>query len=169
MRTRLFIAAAGALALAGCATDGGYYTSDRYHDGYDRYDRYGDTRYERADRYDRVAYVDRCFDCGVVERIERYYDDGRTTGVGAVTGAVVGGAIGNQVGSGSGRRAATVAGAVLGGIAGNEIEEDRREGTRYDVYVRMNDGRTVVVSQRELDGVREGTRVRVTGGRAHRI
>jgi outer membrane lipoprotein SlyB len=166
MKTRLFIAAAGALALAGCVSDGGYYASDRYYD--DDYDRYGyDARY--GDRYDRVSYMDRCFDCGVVERIERYYDDGRTSGVGAVTGAVVGGALGSQVGSGSGRRAATVAGAVIGGIAGNEIEEEHREGTRYDVYVRMNDGRRVVVSQRELDGVREGTRVRVSGGRAFRI
>ena len=162
MNIRMGLAALGALALAGCVTDGGYYADDRYHD--DRYD----NRY--VDRYE-PGYADRrygdCYDCGQVERIERYHGDGDTTGVGAVTGAVVGGAIGNQVGSGSGRRAATVAGAVLGGIAGNEIEEDRREGTRYDVYVRMNDGRRVVVNQRELDCIREGSRVRVDGGRAY--
>ncbi len=156
MKSRILLVSAAALALAGCATDGAYYGDDDYaYNG----------RYDRYDRPER-DYV-RCLSCGRVERIERYRDDGRTTGVGAVTGAVVGGALGNQVGSGSGRRAATVAGAVLGGIAGNEIEEDAREGTRYDVYVRMEDGRRLVVTQRELDGIREGSVVRVTGGRAH--
>lgn len=164
MKIHLGLAAAGALALAGCATDGGYYADDRYYDD----GRYGYThdRYPRGYAGTERRYGD-CYDCGRVERIERFYDDGRTTGVGAVTGAVVGGAIGNQVGSGSGRRAATVAGAVIGGIAGNEIEEDRNEGTRYDVYVRMNDGRRLVVNQRELDGIREGSMVRISGGRAY--
>jgi outer membrane lipoprotein SlyB len=81
---------------------------------------------------------------------------------------VVGGLVGNQIGSGSGRTAATVGGAVLGGIAGNEIEENRNEGG-YEVYVRMDDGRRVVVSQRDLNGVREGSQVRVEGGRARLI
>jgi outer membrane lipoprotein SlyB len=158
MKLRIIAAAAGALALAGCATDG------YYGDGYGYDDRY-DARY--GGRYG-PAYASeaRCYDCGRVEHIERIYGDDRTTGVGAVTGALVGGAIGNQVGSGSGRTAATVAGAVAGGIAGNEIEENRRGGTHYAVHVRMNDGRRLVVTQRELDGVREGSLVRVADGRA---
>ena len=117
----------------------------------------------------------RCGNCGTVVRAESiWYEDrdgrynrGDSGREGAVLGAIIGGLVGNQVGSGSGRRAATVAGAVIGGIAGNEIEEDRNEGTRYDVYVRMNDGRRLVVSQRELDGIREGSMVRVSAGRAY--
>ena len=158
MKLRIIAAAVGALALAGCATDS--YYRDNY--GYDnRYDARYDGRYAPA-----YAGEARCYDCGRVEHIERIYDDGRTSGVGAVTGAVVGGAVGNQVGSGSGRTAATVAGAVIGGIAGNEIEENRRGDDHYALHVRMNDGRRLVVTQRELDGIREGSMVRVADGRA---
>ena len=160
-------AVAGTLMLSACATDGYYAREDAYYPERDaRYvDRYDDRRYDDRRYDDRYA---RCFDCGRVERIERTDGDGRTSGAGAVAGAVVGGLVGNQIGSGSGRTAATVGGAVLGGIAGNEIEENANEG-RYDIYIRMNDGRRVVVSQRDLNGVREGSPVRVEGGRARLI
>lgn len=195
MNIRPALVAACALALAGCVSDGDHYADDGYY-GDDHYARSVDRGYDRMERiddghdYDRrveVREYDRsheraevraydggadrgyadCHDCGRVERIERLYGNERTTGAGAVTGAVVGGVVGNQVGSGSGRRAATVAGAVIGGIAGNEIEEDSRGGTRYDVYVRMGTGRSIVVSQHELDGIREGSAVRISGGRAY--
>ena len=39
-------------------------------------------------------------------------------------------------------------------------------GATYNVYVRMNDGRTVVVTQTDLGGIREGSYVRVYNGRA---
>ena len=39
-------------------------------------------------------------------------------------------------------------------------------GASYNVHVRMNDGRTVVVSQTDLGGIREGSYVRVYDGRA---
>ena len=158
-------AVAATLMLSACATDGYYARDDYYYPDRDRMDeRYVD-RYDDGRVDDRYA---RCFDCGRVERIERTDGDGRTSGAGAVAGAVVGGLVGNQIGSGSGRTAATVGGAVLGGIAGNEIEENANEG-RYDIYIRMNDGRRVVVSQRDLNGVREGSPVRVEGGRARLI
>jgi outer membrane lipoprotein SlyB len=146
--------AAIALALTSSAA-----VAQRHYD--DRYDgRYYETRYEG--RYDR-----RCNRCGVVIDINRYGDRGRrdSGAEGAVLGALIGGALGNQVGSGSGRKAATVAGAVAGGIAGNRI--DRRNGgdDRYEVVVQMDDGRRIVVDQRRLNGVREGSRVYVRDGR----
>ena len=145
MKPLLPFAAALVLGLAGCASSGPRY-------GY----------YEPApDRY-----YSRCGDCGQVERIDvARYGDGRTSGAGVVAGALIGAAVGNQVGSGSGRRAATVAGAVAGGIAGNEIERNRSRDV-FEVVVRMDDGRRVVVEQRSLDGVREGSRVTIRGGRA---
>ena len=105
MKLRILLCLLATLMLAACATgpSGRYYSSSPGY-GYDS------PRYER------------CYDCGVVQRIESYYGSGRTSGGGAVLGGIVGGALGNQVGSGSGRTAATVAGAVAGGIAGNEIE-----------------------------------------------
>ena len=78
-----------------------------------------------------------CYDCGTVTRIE-------TTGVvgtqrSGATGAVIGG--------------------LVGAAAGRQITND-------NVYVRMDDGRETVVTQTDLGGIREGTRVRVYNGRA---
>jgi outer membrane lipoprotein SlyB len=152
--------AAIALALTSTAAVAQY-------DRYDRYDgRYSETRYET--RYDR-----RCNRCGVVLDINRFgyrsgsgrHDSGAE---GAVLGALIGGALGNQVGSGSGRKAATVAGAVAGGFAGNRIDRNngsRHGDDRYEVLVQMDDGRRIVVDQRRLNGVREGSRVYVRDGR----
>lgn len=137
-----------ALGLGACAT-GGY---DR---GYDR--GYG------GSAPGGYAY---CQQCGVVERIEQYYGQRRADGGGAVAGAIIGGVLGNQVGSGSGRAAATAAGAIAGGVAGHNVEKNVRDGARYDVFVRMDDGRRIVLTQRDLRGIREGSRVRVSGNSA---
>ena len=145
MNLKFLPAALLALGLAACSTGGGYNSS-----------------YDNS----RNVSTSNCYDCGVVQRIESYSGERRTTGAGAVAGAVIGGVIGNQVGSGDGKTAATVAGAVVGGIAGNEIEKNRNQ-TWYDMTVRMNDGRTVVVSQNSLNGIREGSRVVIRDGNAY--
>lgn len=108
----------------------------------------------------------RCFDCGRVERIERVYGQRESTGSGAVLGGIVGGVLGNQVGGGSGRTAATVAGAIAGGVVGNELEKDSRSAPRYEIFVQMDDGRRIVVTQPELNGIRLGSYVRVNNNRA---
>jgi outer membrane lipoprotein SlyB len=145
MNLRIAFSAALALALSACST----------YDGNSGYSGYSGSTY-RGDGA--------CYDCGVVQRIESYTGERRTSGVGAVTGAVVGAALGNQVGSGDGKTAATVAGAVAGGFAGNAIEKNRNQ-TWYNVTVRMNDGRTLVVTQNSLNGVNEGSRVVLRGDR----
>jgi outer membrane lipoprotein SlyB len=86
-----------------------------------------------------------------------------------VAGAVVGGLLGNQVGGGSGKKVATVGGAIAGGVAGHNIEKNRNDGDSYDLVVEMDNGRRVTISQRQLDGIREGDRVYVSGGRARLI
>lgn len=113
--------------------------------------------------YGHSGYDSRCANCGVVEGIERVYADRQTTGAGAVVGGIIGGVLGNQVGSGSGRRAATAAGAIAGGVAGNAIERDVRSAPRYEIYVRMDDGRRLVVTQSELQGIRQGAAVQIRG------
>ncbi len=137
---RVALMAISVLFLTACASSGGY----RYDDGYDGY----------------------CNNCGVVERIERVYGERKTTGGGAVLGAIIGGALGNQVGKGDGRKAATVAGAVAGGIVGNNVEKNQRSQPRFEIFVRMDDGRRLVIEQPTLDGLRDGDRVVVSGGRA---
>jgi len=109
-----------------------------------------------------------CVDCGVVQRITSFTGEHHgTSGAGAVVGAVVGGALGNQVGSGDGKTAATVAGAVVGGVVGNNVEKNHQDGTSYELQVLMGDGRTVTVTQDDLNGIREGNRVRLRDGRAY--
>ena len=160
MKTRILVGAT-LLALASAGTA----TAQRY-DNYDRYDRDDRRVYVDNDRYDDRATCNRC---GEVVRILRRDRDGHSSGVGAVTGAIIGGLVGNQVGGGSGKKIATVGGAIAGGVAGNNIEKNRNDGDSYDLVVEMDNGRRVTISQRRLDGIREGDRVYVTGGRARLI
>jgi len=143
----LGVAAAASLALAGCATPG---TSPGY----------GTT----AAGYGTTS----CYDCGTVVRIEQV-----GTSSSGVTGAVLGGLVGAAAGreladdESTGRRnTATVGGAVAGAVAGSAIQKRMAGGGRYNVHVRMDDGRTTVVTQDDLGGIREGSYVRVYNGRA---
>ena len=140
MNFRIVSIALLALGLGACTTSGSGYTSSN--SGYSS---------------------NNCNDCGVVQNINSYSGERRTSGVGAVTGAVVGGVLGNQVGSGDGKTAATVAGAVVGGIAGNAIEKNQND-TWYDITIRMNDGRQAVITQNHLNDIREGSRVIIRDG-----
>jgi len=142
MNIRILSAALLALGLSACSTSGGGYTSNS---GY------------RSTN---------CYDCGVVQNIQSYSGERRNTGGGAVAGVIIGGVLGNQIGKGDGKTAATVAGAVAGGIVGNNIEKNNDQ-TWYDISVRMNDGRQVTVTQRKLDGVRDGSNVVIRDGRAY--
>lgn len=143
MLIRITIVSAFVLILGACASNGYYRDRGIAPGGY--------------------AY---CQDCGVVERIEQVYGERRASGGGAVAGAIIGGVLGNQVGSGSGRKAATAAGAIAGGVAGHEIEKNVNAAPRYDLFIRMDDGRRIVVTQRDLRGIREGSQVRVSGDTA---
>ena len=150
------IVAAAALAMAGCATSPGYSNnSGGYNSG-----------------YNQPAYGNQgnCQDCGTVVRIEH---TGGGSNVPNATGAVLGGVVGAVAGrelaqnkSTGKRNTATVAGAAAGALAGNAIQNNV-SGDTYRVQVRMDNGRTVTVNQRNINGMREGSYVRVYGGEAH--
>ena len=113
-----------------------------------------------------------CYDCGTVTRIE--VASTTASNVPNATGGVLGGLVGAAAGhelaknSSKGRQnTATVAGAVGGAIVGNAIQNHAQAQGAYNVYVRMNDGRTTVVTQRDLGGIREGSYVRVADGRVY--
>ena len=147
------VAAAAALAMAGCTTTPGYGTNSGYGPP-------------------PASSTANCYDCGTVTRIEVVPGSGggMPNATGAVVGGVVGAAAGRELADdeSKGRRnTATVAGAVAGAAAGAAIGRNvSGGGNSYNVHVRMNDGRTVVVSQSDLDGIREGSYVRVYNGRA---
>lgn len=151
----LTLMAAGALTLAGCAS-----TSPNYgYGGGSRSDGYSSTPSSRS-----------CADCGIVTRIDPVSSNrSAPTGTGAVLGGIVGAVAGRQIsketgGSKGNKNVAAVAGAAGGALAGNAIQ-NRTTGDGYDITVRMDDGRSIVVNQRDLGGVRENTYVRVVNGR----
>lgn len=149
------VAAVASLALAGCAT-----TSPGYGSGY------GSTS--------PAPPSSRCYDCGTVVSIQTAAAQGGTNVAGPVLGGIVGAVAAKELArrntDSEGRRnVAIAAGAAGGAVAGNAIQ-NRVEGSRggYTVNVRMDDGRTVSLHQTELDGIREGSYVRVQNGRAWR-
>ena len=154
MNSRLLcVAALGTLALAGCAStspNSGYGSS-----------------YPSGNTYPQSRI---CVDCGIVTRIDVMGSNrSAPSATGAVLGGIVGAVAGREIsdktgGSKGNQNVATVAGAAAGAAAGNAIQ-NRVTGDSYNVHVRMDDGRTVVINQRDLGGVRENTYVRVVNGR----
>ncbi|KAF1698188.1 peptidoglycan-associated outer membrane lipoprotein precursor [Pseudoxanthomonas jiangsuensis] len=152
MKSRLLcIAAIGTLALAGCAT-----TSPNQNYGYGS----------------SPAYPSRtsCADCGIVTRIDAIAS-GRSapSATGAILGGIVGAVAGHEIsdktgGSKGNQNISAAAGAAAGAVAGNAIQ-NRVTSDTYNIHVRMDDGRTLVVNQRDLGGVRENTYVRVVNGK----
>lgn len=148
------LAAAASLAMAGCTT-----TSPGY--GYGS--GYGPPP---------ASSTANCYDCGTVTRIDMATGSGSSVpnATGAVLGGIVGAAAGRELADdeSEGRRnTATVAGAVAGAVAGNAIQNRvQANNDTYRVTVRMQDGRSVTVTQGELGGIREGSYVRVYNGRA---
>lgn len=147
--------AAGALTLAGCATSSPDYG-------------YGGSR--GGGGYSQAPQSRYCADCGIVTRIDAVASNrAAPTGTGAVLGGIVGAVAGRQIsketgGSKGNKNVSAAAGAVGGAVAGNAIQ-NRVTGDSYDVTVRMDDGRSIVVNQRDLAGVRENTYVRVVNGK----
>ncbi|KAB7763473.1 glycine zipper 2TM domain-containing protein [Xanthomonas maliensis] len=152
MKTRLLVIGLAVTAtLAGCATPQPRYGNNR---GYDS-------------GYGQQA---RCVDCGIVTRIDTVAPTrSAPNGTGAILGGIVGAVAGRQISEGTGgskgnKNVSTVAGAAAGALAGNAIQNNVTSES-YDVQVRMDDGRVIVVNQRDLAGVRENAYVRVVNGK----
>lgn len=111
-------------------------------------------------------YGNTCQNCGTVTRITVGGESGKAGAViGGIIGAVAGHEISAQTGGSKGNQnISAAAGAVAGAAAGNAIQKNRSDG--YTVHVRMDDGRTTAVTQGDVSGFREGSRVRVSDGRA---
>jgi len=139
--------AIGLSFATGCATSPGYSSGGNYNSG-------------------NAGYAN-CYDCGVVTDI-----DGAGNGkTGAVIGGILGAVAGHEVsahtgGSTGNQNISAVAGAAAGAVAGNAIAKNRID-SGYVIHVRMNDGRMTSVSQSDLQGIREGSRVRISNGRAY--
>ena len=153
----LGVAAASALALAGCATSG--YGSD-----YGSGSSYGSGYSTPSSGYGSST-AD-CYDCGVITSIQPIDTQSRApNATGAVLGGLVGAAAGRELADdkSEGRQnTATVAGAVAGAVAGNAIQNANQR--KYSVQVRMDNGRTTVVTMDNVRGLQVGSAVRVANG-----
>jgi len=147
------LAAVGMLALAGCST-----TSPGYGGGYG----------SSAPAY--PSSQSRCADCGLVTRIDVIASNrSAPSATGAILGGIVGAVAGHEIsdhtgGSKGNQNVSAVAGAAAGAMAGNAIQ-NRATSDTYNIHVRLDDGRTVVINQRDLGGIRENTYVRVVNGK----
>ncbi len=105
-----------------------------------------------------------CQSCGVVQSVNSYQQQEKTSGVGLVAGGVVGGVVGHQIGSGRGNTVATIAGAGLGALAGNEIEKNRKTKTMWSVSIRMDTGNVRTFNYSNPPSVASGDRVKLVDG-----
>jgi len=117
--------------------------------------------------YDAPPVVTQRAEYGVVEQIDLYRDGSPgPTGLGAILGGVAGGVIGHQIGSGRGNTAATIAGDIGGAVLGNQIER-AQQGDRYRVFIRLDSGASLVLSEVGEGEFRVGDRVRVLNNRLY--
>lgn len=159
MNIRMIGLAAATATLAACAT-----TSPNYG--------YGNPSYGAPPPARAAA----CYDCGTVTRIE-LASSGATrapNATGAVLGGIVGAVAGHEIsdktgGSKGNQNVSAAAGAVAGAAVGNAIQNRAQANTVYNIHVRMDDGRMTTVSQTDDSGLRQGSRVRVTGGRVYKL
>jgi outer membrane lipoprotein SlyB len=102
-----------------------------------------------------------CNECGTVTDVKAIKTEGQGSGVGAVTGGVLGGVVGHQVGGGRGKDLATIGGVVGGAYVGHQVEKKSKSGTRYHVYVEMEDGSSKTFKYSSKTSYQVGDRVKV--------
>lgn len=101
---------------------------------------------------------------GIVTNVRQVNVEGQRTNLGLIGGAALGGAAASG-GSGVGGAVAQAGGAVVGAIAGQAVEESVTRKQAQEITIRLDDGRTVVVTQEVATGIyQDGDRVRVLDG-----
>jgi outer membrane lipoprotein SlyB len=105
-----------------------------------------------------------CQSCGVVQSVNSYQQQAKTSGVGMVAGGVLGGVLGHQIGSGRGNTVATIAGAGVGAVAGNQVEKNTKTKTMWSVSIRMDNGTQRTFNYSNQPAVASGDRVKLVDG-----
>jgi outer membrane lipoprotein SlyB len=147
MRIQIFILAAAATLLAGCA-------SNLTGDSYSR----AEARQETTIRK------------GVVESVRFVKLEGTKSGVGTISGGIAGGIGGGSIGGGRGSGIFAVLGAVAGGLAGSAAEEALTREQGIEVTVQLDDGSLIAVVQEAKEEFAPGDAVRVMKtGRTTRV
>lgn len=106
---------------------------------------------------------------GIITSVREVTIEGTKGNIGMYGGGLIGGAAGSGVGSGVGRSIASAGGAVVGAVTGQAVEEAVTRKRGQEISVRMQDGRTIVITQEVQNGLfQEGDRVQIldSGGQA---
>jgi outer membrane lipoprotein SlyB len=136
--TRVILAAATAITLAGCASSksGSVYSRE-------------DARREQTVRM------------GVVESVRSVSIEGTQSGIGAIAGGAAGGIGGSAIGAGRGAAVAAVAGAIAGGLLGAAAEEGLTRQEGVEITVRLDNGELRAIVQAADEVFKPGERVRL--------
>lgn len=84
--------------------------------------------------------------------------------IGGVGGGVLGGIAGSTIGGGTGQAVAAAVGAIAGAIGGSKIEEKLSQVDALELVIKKDDGKEIVVVQKEDSSLVKGARVRIVGG-----
>jgi outer membrane lipoprotein SlyB len=98
---------------------------------------------------------------GTVESVREVQIEGTKSGLGTLAGGAIGGVLGNEVGAGTGRTLATIGGGLAGAMAGSAVEEGVTRQRGLEITVRLDNGRTMAVTQAADESFVAGDRVRV--------
>ncbi|MFP4602490.1 MAG: glycine zipper 2TM domain-containing protein [Halochromatium sp.] len=98
---------------------------------------------------------------GIVQSVREVRIEGTKSGIGTLAGGAIGGVLGNQIGAGTGRTLATIGAGLAGAAAGSAVEEGTTRQRGLEVTVRLDNGRTVAVTQAADVSLVPGDRVRV--------
>jgi outer membrane lipoprotein SlyB len=98
---------------------------------------------------------------GTVEAVNDAVIEGTKSPVGAVAGGILGGVLGSTAHGKRTQRVLTTAGALGGAAAGAAIEEKMTSKAAFEITVRLDGGRTIVIVQEADETFSVGDRVRV--------
>lgn len=113
-------------------------------------------------RADELSIVKR----GIVSDMKEVTLAGSSSGIGAATGGSIGAMIGANTRGGDFKTAivGAVIGQIVGAFAGNEIEKKATEAAGLELFIKLEDGTEIALTQRKDDvqNINIGDRVRIT-------
>lgn len=99
---------------------------------------------------------------GTVMAVRQVLIEGTKSNIGTASGAALGGIAGSTIGHGGRANAAgAIGGALAGGLLGAAVEEGVTRQTGLEITVRLDNGRTLAVTQAADELFRPNERVRV--------
>jgi outer membrane lipoprotein SlyB len=101
---------------------------------------------------------------GTVQKVSSVVVEGQRGPIGLYGGAATGAAAGGGVGHGVGTDLAQAGGAVVGAVAGQAVEEAVTRKDAREMFIKMDSGSVVVITQAGAAAFAVGERVAVTNG-----